>query len=92
LLAASETDLLLSLQPELYQSFAKETGLLESHFGGLGDSSSYVLGDEKHGLQWHIYVASMEPCRLPQSKPTYTLEVCMTELCPAKVPIRFCHH
>jgi hypothetical protein len=73
------------LQPKLYQSFANETSLLEDHFGGLGNSSSYVLGDEKHGLQWHIYVASLEPHLMPQSKPTYTLEVCMTELCPAKV-------
>jgi len=73
------------LQPELYRCFAKETGLLESYFGGLGQSSSYVLGEEQHGLQWHIYVASMQPRLLPPRVPTYTLEVCMTELCPAKV-------
>ncbi len=75
------------MQPELYQCFAKETGLLESHFGGLGQSSSYVLGEEQHGLQWHIYVASVDPQLLPLRPPTYTLEVCMTELCPAKVPL-----
>ena len=77
----------LSVQPGLYQSFASETEFLESFFGQLGgEGGSYVLGDSAHGLQWHIYVADAEPAPVAvAAKPTYTLEVCMTELCSAKV-------
>ena len=74
------------MQPELYQSFAKETSHLEQHFGHLGESGSYILGDDAHGLQWHVYVVGEDPTPTSaKAKPVYTLEVCMTELCPAKV-------
>ena len=78
--------LLLLLQPELYQSFAKETSHLEQYFGHLGESGSYILGDDAHGLQWHVYIVSEnKPKHDIVAKPIYTLEVCMTQLCPKKV-------
>ena len=87
LITADALTLCLSVQPGLYQSFASETEFLESFFGQMGgEGGSYVLGDSAHGLQWHIYVADAEPGPvLVEAKPTYTLEVCMTELCSAKV-------
>lgn len=75
------------LQPNLYRCFSSETEFLNEHFGHLGgEGGSYVLGDANHGLQWHIYVADTQQARTPidTTTPTYTLEVCMTELCPAK--------
>ena len=81
------------VQPELYQSFAKETSHLEQHFGHLGESGSYILGDDAHGLQWHVYVVGEGPAPTSaKAKPVYTLEVCMTELCPAKVCAYRPHH
>ena len=77
------------MQPELYRSFTTETEVLDSYFSVLGNTGSYVLGDDAHGLQWHIYVASTTNPTV-DCPPTYTLEVCMTELCPAKVRPAYC--
>lgn len=84
---SGRTKTMLGMQPDLYRSFAKETSFLEQHFGYLGESGSYILGDDNHGLQWHIYIVSDTSINSKDliPKPTYTLEVCMTELCPAKV-------
>ena len=72
------------MQPEPYQDFAAETAVLRAILGELGiQGAAYVLGDALAGLQWHIFVADCnEPLALPR---TYTLEVCMTDLCPLKV-------
>lgn len=54
---------------------------MEQYFGALGTGgNAYVLGEPCQGLQWHVYLADdMAP--LPSSfKPTYNLEVCMTDL------------
>ena len=75
------------LQPEVYQCFDQEVAYLKHHFGNLGyGGDAYVLGDASNGLQWHVYVADADhTLPQPQAAPAvYSLEVCMTELCPAK--------
>ena len=75
------------MQPEVYQCFDQEVAYLKHHFGNLGHGGdAYILGDASNGLQWHVYVAeSDQAAPKPQSKPaTYSLEVCMTELCTEK--------
>lgn len=62
-----------------------------------GVCSAYVLGDSLGGLQWHVFVADadaagstaasrLQPAAAPAPTPSpvYTLEVCMTGLCPIK--------
>ncbi len=60
-----------------------------------GSRGAYVLGDALRGLQWHVFVADAagpadpagiapQPPPLPPRAATYTLEVCMTGLCPVK--------
>lgn len=61
-----------------------------------GACSAYVLGDSLGGLQWHVFVADADgspaagrlqpaaPALAPAPSPMYTLEVCMTGLCPVK--------
>ncbi|KAK9814356.1 hypothetical protein WJX72_004436 [[Myrmecia] bisecta] len=75
-------------QPAPYTDFGAETEILREHFGGLaGGCSSYVLGDALNGLQWHVFVATADQpgsLQQPAQQPTYTLEVCMTDLCPFK--------
>ena len=72
-----------------------ETALLRKQFAGMGGSrGAYVLGDALRGLQWHVFVADAtggsDPAPLAAQMPpssraaTYTLEVCMTGLCPVK--------
>ena len=75
------------LQPEVYQCFDLEGAFLKQHFGKLGQGGdAYILGDATNGLQWHVYVADADhSAPRPQSEPaTYSLEVCMTELCTEK--------
>lgn len=83
----SSSQAVFPMQPDLYRCFSKESQFLDSHFGPMGgEGGSYILGDAANGLQWHIYVADAEAS--PQAvgpMPTYSLEVCMTELCPVKV-------
>lgn len=78
----------MALQPEVYQCFDQEVAYLKQHFGNLGHGGdAYVLGDASNGLQWHVYVADADhrAPHQPQAGPaTYSLEVCMTELCPQK--------
>lgn len=63
-------------QPAPYSSgFEEEVALLNLHFGGLG-AAAYVLGEETHGLQWHVYVAG----RTSSPVPTFNVELCMTDL------------
>lgn len=62
--------------------------MLDKFFSDLGTTGSYVLGDDAHGLQWHIYVASIEDIPASQLPPTYSLEVCMTDLSDAKVELK----
>ena len=72
------------LQPEPHQSFSAEVATLQSHFGHLkGGRGAYILGDALNGMQWHVFVAENSAC-VPVA-PTYTLEICMTELCTNKV-------
>ena len=59
-----------------------------------GSRGAYVLGDALRGLQWHVFVADAagpaDPAPLAPQPPlppraaTYTLEACMTGLCPVK--------
>ncbi len=59
-----------------------------------GSRGAYVLGDALRGLQWHVFVADAAGPSdsaalatrppLPRRAATYTLEVCMTGLCPVK--------
>ena len=78
----------LVLQPEVYQCFDQEVSYLKQHFGHLGHGGdAYILGDASNGLQWHVYVADADHTTPNQSQAgpaTYSLEVCMTELCPQK--------
>ncbi|DBA97123.1 TPA: Mitochondrial 2-oxoadipate and 2-oxoglutarate transporter, variant 2 [Trebouxia sp. C0004] len=74
-------------QPEEYQCFDQEVAYLKQHFGELGHGgNAYVLGDASNGLQWHVYVADADHTDpKPQAAPAvYSLEVCMTELCPER--------
>ena len=68
--------------------FGSEVAQLRAALGGTGaHGSAYVLGDALNGLQWHVFVADAGPLRaLPAPPPVYTLEICMTRLCPVKVP------
>jgi S-adenosylmethionine decarboxylase proenzyme len=76
-------------QPFPHTSFEHEALFLRQHFGHLGHGgSAYVLGDMFNGLQWHVYVADAHGPRYadalhPAARPTYKLEVCMTQLSPA---------
>lgn len=75
------------VQPDMYRCFTKESEFLDAHFGSLGSGSgSYILGDAAEGLQWHIYVADADPSPAPVGPtPMHSLEICMTDLAPAKV-------
>ena len=71
----------------MYQCFDQEVAYLKQHFGALGHGGdAYVLGDASSGLQWHVYVVDADHSSpKPQAAPAvYSLEVCMTELCPQK--------
>lgn len=77
------------LQPEVYQCFDQEVAYLKQHFGNLGHGGdAHILGDASNGLQWHVYVADADHTAPQQSlagpSATYSLEVCMTELCAQK--------
>lgn len=68
-------------QPAPHTSFDDETIFLRKYFGDLGNGgSAYVLGDKFQGLQWHIYVADADGIVYDGRCPTYTMEVCMTQL------------
>ena len=82
------TFVLCALQPEPYQDFSAESAALTASLGDLGRAgAAYVMGDALAGLQWHIYLAEVENVQLLPQEPTYSLEVCMTDLCPLKVRI-----
>ena len=80
------------LQPHIHGSFDQETALLRRVFAPMGGAcSAYVLGDSYGGLQWHVFVADagvsnpgIAAAAPPTAAPVYTLEVCMTGLCPVK--------
>ena len=82
------------MQPDIHGSFDQETALLRRAFKPMGGAcSAYVLGDSLGGLQWHVFVADSAAgttCAAARaipsiaSRPVYTLEVCMTGLCPVK--------
>ena len=92
----SKADSLCVAQPDMHGSFEAEIGMLRKQFVGMGGSrGAYVLGDALRGLQWHVFVAdasgSAAAGSLARTSPppplkaaTYTLEVCMTGLCPVK--------
>ncbi|KAK9821936.1 hypothetical protein WJX81_005453 [Elliptochloris bilobata] len=74
-------------QPMPHGDFSAEVQQLRASLGGnLGAlGSAYVLGDALNGLQWHVFVADVGPrAGLPALAPVYTLEICMTHLCPTK--------
>lgn len=63
------------VQPFPHNSFEDEVQYLERYFGYLG-GKAYVLGDLNMLPNWHLYVAS----EARSAEPTFTLEMCMTEL------------
>uniref|UniRef100_A0A7S0R6E5 S-adenosylmethionine decarboxylase proenzyme n=1 Tax=Chlamydomonas leiostraca TaxID=1034604 RepID=A0A7S0R6E5_9CHLO len=70
-------------QPFPHTSFDDETAFLDQFFGHMdaGDRQSYVLGEQFHGLQWHVYIAGRHAINDPADhKATFNLELCMTEL------------
>eukprot|EP00884_Botryococcus_braunii_P015802 jgi/Botrbrau1/2905/Bobra.0036s0045.2 len=69
-------------QPEPHHDFKAEVATLRTSFDHL-KGGAYVLGDEANGLQWHIYVAEDSSITATRA-PVYSLEVCMTDLCPKK--------
>ncbi len=73
-------------QPQPHGNFGGEVALLRERLGALGAlGSAYVLGDALNGLQWHVFVADAGAAAGAPPPPVYTLEICMTHLCPAKV-------
>ena len=74
-------------QPLPHGNFGGEVAQLRERLGALGAlGSAYVLGDALNGLQWHVFVADAGAAAgAPPPPPVYTLEICMTHLCPAKV-------
>ncbi|KAG6549481.1 hypothetical protein Mapa_009017 [Marchantia paleacea] len=67
------------VQPFPHNSFEEEVKYLEQYFGYLG-GKAYVLGDLNMLPNWHLYVASEESSVARNTEPTFTLEMCMTEL------------
>ncbi|GBG66902.1 hypothetical protein CBR_g72657 [Chara braunii] len=79
-------------QPYPHGSFQQEVEFLDRHFGSLGAGGRwFVLGD--HGVfpRWHVYHAESDVSAAIESEqekrgflkprePTFTLEMCMTEL------------
>jgi len=62
-----------------HRSFSEEVAVLDGYFGKLGlGSKAYVMGTPDKSQKWHVYSASAELAG--QSKPVYTLEMCMTGL------------
>jgi len=75
-------------QPQPHGNFGGEVALLRERLGALGAlGSAYVLGDALNGLQWHVFVADAGAAAGAPPPPVYTLEICMTHLCPAKVRV-----
>ena len=73
-------------QPMPHGDFGSEVKQLRSELGELGSyGSAYVLGDALNGLQWHVFVADAGAHDALPPPPVYTLEICMTHLCPVKV-------
>lgn len=71
--------------------FSSEVKQLRSELGELGSyGSAYVLGDALNGLQWHVFVADAGALDALPPPPVYTLEICMTHLCPVKVQTSLC--
>ena len=79
-------------QPAPHTSFAAECGALRAAFGGLGSTSSYVLGDGLNGLQWHVFVAGERGARLPAccSPAAAWLAVCAWRLQGLRPRVRGC--
>ncbi len=74
-------------QPAPHHSFSEEVVFLQRHLGHLGGEGAFVLGNALQGLQWHIYVAGGAAQQRGGSMraPDQCIEVCMTDLDPAKV-------
>lgn len=66
-------------QPAPYTDFKDEVAHLDEYFKELAPEGGqpYVLGDNFHGLQWHVYIAGRAPVI---EHPTFNLEICMTQL------------
>ncbi|EFJ41238.1 hypothetical protein VOLCADRAFT_84198 [Volvox carteri f. nagariensis] len=72
-------------QPFPYTAFEHEVGFLDEHVGAMcpaGSGTAFVLGEPYQGLQWHVYLADDMRSLDSAFKPTYNMEVCMTELSP----------
>uniref|UniRef100_A0A7S3RAB7 adenosylmethionine decarboxylase n=1 Tax=Dunaliella tertiolecta TaxID=3047 RepID=A0A7S3RAB7_DUNTE len=68
-------------QPAPHTGFDAEVEFLDKHLAGHLDVASRqarVIGSPYEGLQWHVYVAT-SPRDVPL-RPTFNVEVCMTEL------------
>lgn len=65
-------------QPFPYNSFEEEVKYLNTFFGHMGPQA-YTMGNQEHQT-WHIYSASTHNYTNVSDEPTYTLEMCMTEL------------
>jgi S-adenosylmethionine decarboxylase len=81
-IAAHPVPFLPAQQPFPYTAFEHEVGFLDENFGAMcaNGGTAFVLGEPYQGLQWHVYLADDMRALEPGFKPTYNLEVCMTEL------------
>ncbi|GFH29354.1 S-adenosylmethionine decarboxylase proenzyme, partial [Haematococcus lacustris] len=70
-------------QSHPHTSFDDEVAFLDKLFGQLDPNGrqAYVLGEDQHGLQWHVYLAGSPDTASVPSRATFNLEMCMTELC-----------
>lgn len=69
------------MQPAPHNSFDAEVAFLDEQLAGsldVGNRQAQVVGSPFDGLQWHVYVASS--ARDVPARPTFNVEVCMTEL------------
>lgn len=66
-----------------HTGFDDEVSFLDKLFGQLDPAGrqAYVLGEDQHGLQWHVYLAGRPDTASVPSRATFNLEMCMTELC-----------
>jgi len=66
-----------------HTSFDDEVEYLDRHLAKSFDNTRghfYVLGEPFEGLQWHVYANAKAVVAGPPPRPTYNLEICMTEL------------
>ncbi|XP_002979516.2 S-adenosylmethionine decarboxylase proenzyme [Selaginella moellendorffii] len=60
-----------------HRNFTDEVEFLDGFFSG---GRGYVLGSSSSAQKWHVYVAPAVEDEFGSSEPSFTLEMCMTEL------------